>query len=243
MLSTFADGDELDPNRFMTIIGGLIDRLSADGRRVRAFGEMVALLWDAGEVAAAIELESMWNDLARTHRFSLYSAYPMASLAACGDIMATTQVCDHHSQVLAPRSYESPSPSRKPVDDAAERCQLFVPAVSAVAAARRFVQATLVAWDDTDLVGDATLVASELATNAVRHASSAFRLTIGRTEAVVRIAVDDISPAPPARRDPTPAVPGGRGLAIIEMLSVRWGSEAHVDGKVVWAELARPLAC
>ena len=239
MLSTFTDGGELDGDRFRTIVGGLVDRLSADGRRVRAFGEMVALLWENGDVAAAIELESLWNELARTHRFSLYCAYPMASLVSHGDVMATSKVCEHHSDVLAPRSYESRSTSPTGSDDPEERSQLFVPVMSAVAAARRFVRETLVAWHEADLVDDATLVASELATNAVRHAGSAFRLTIVRTDSRLRIAVQDISPQEPSRRDPRSSVPGGRGLAVIELLCVRWGSEPRVDGKVVWAELAR----
>ena len=161
MLSSISDGTELDADRFEAAVGGLLDRLLARGCRVRAFGEMVALLWEAGNVAGAIELESLWNALARTRRFSLYSAYPMASLAAGGDVTATSQLCEHHSYVLAPRSYESPRPSRRLVDDSTERSELFVPVVSAVAAARRFVRETLAAWDANDLVSDATLIASE----------------------------------------------------------------------------------
>ena len=172
---------------------------------------MVALLWENGDVAAAIELESLWNELARTHRFSLYYAYPMASLVSHGDVMATSKVCEHHSDVLAPRSYESRPTSPTGSDDPEERSQLFVPVMSAVAAARRFVRETLVAWHEADLVDDATLVASELATNAVRHAGSAFRLTIVRTDSGLRIAVQDISPQEPSRRDPSSSVPGGRG--------------------------------
>jgi len=51
------------------------------GREVRAYGEMVALLWDAGDVLGAIELEKLWNELARDLNFSLWCAHHGHSLA------------------------------------------------------------------------------------------------------------------------------------------------------------------
>ena len=46
------------------------------GRRLRAFGEMVALLAADGMADAAVRLEELWNRLAATHHFSLLCAYP-----------------------------------------------------------------------------------------------------------------------------------------------------------------------
>ena len=85
-LASFTVGNALCNDRFVEVIGGVIAEAASGGRRVRAYGEMVAVLWDNGEVAAAIELEAMWNDLARTHRFSLYCAYPAESLTGVGDL-------------------------------------------------------------------------------------------------------------------------------------------------------------
>ena len=55
----------LDPAAFDRVIGGLIRQAGTGGRPVRAYGEMVALLWDDGLVSAAIQLEEMWNELGR----------------------------------------------------------------------------------------------------------------------------------------------------------------------------------
>ena len=43
---------------------------------VCVFGEMVWLLWDAGQVNAAIEVETLWNELGHQYPFSLLCAYP-----------------------------------------------------------------------------------------------------------------------------------------------------------------------
>ena len=70
-----------DPGRFVDVIGGAISKALAGGRvpHVRAYGEMVALLWLAGRPGAAIALEKMWNDLARSHSFTLLCGYPVAA--------------------------------------------------------------------------------------------------------------------------------------------------------------------
>lgn len=55
-------------------------RAAAHGRRIFAFGEMVSLLCDRGEVAAAIDLERMWNDMLLEHPISLLCAYRKSAL-------------------------------------------------------------------------------------------------------------------------------------------------------------------
>jgi hypothetical protein len=81
-------------------------------------------------------------------------------------------------------------------------------------------------------------VASELATNAVLHADSPFRVSVDRSIGVVCIAIQDAveglaEQQPPSRDEMT-----GRGMAIVNALSRRWGCDALPAGKVVWAELA-----
>ena len=238
-LSTFMVNGEPERGRFTSVIGGLIARAAKGERHVRVFGEMVALLWETGNVSGAIELESLWNELAQDHQFSLYCAYPLSSLLEDGDLVAASRVCAHHSGVVAPLSYTSNTLTSLPVDEVGPRSQLFVPIPAAVPAARRFVADTLLAWNERDLVDQASLVVSELATNAVRHASSAFRASICRDDSMVRITVRDVSSMPPHKADPSSEALGGRGVSIVDMLSVRWGTDLVSDGKVVWSELAR----
>src|SRR5918997_1610153 len=76
-LSTFMVGCMLDRARFRATIGELVARAAEGPRDVRIYGEMVAVLWDQGNVAAAIALEDLWNDLGTKHPFSLVCAYPI----------------------------------------------------------------------------------------------------------------------------------------------------------------------
>ena len=226
-----------DRDRFRAVVGQMVAAAGRTGRPVRAFGEMVALLWDEGNVSAAIDLEALWNDLGRDHRFSLYCAYAISSLAGADDLPAAGLVCTHHSSVIAPVSYAAPTTVRG--GDVPERSHLFVPVPQAIQAVRRFVADALIAWSEDGLRGDATLVASELATNALRHANSAFRVSVRRNDATITIAVHDVSPSLPIRRDPVTHEMNGRGVAMVERISVDWGTDQLPDGKVVWAELAR----
>jgi hypothetical protein len=66
---------------------------------VHVFGEMVALLWDFGQVAAAIEVEAMWNELAAQYQFSLLCAYPADSVRGGQHQDALTEVCRVHASV------------------------------------------------------------------------------------------------------------------------------------------------
>jgi signal transduction histidine kinase len=108
-LSKFMRDGWPDAARFAEVVGGLIEKVRAasgsEARRVAAFGEMVALLWMEGKADAAIRLEELWNDLARTHAFSLRCAYPMSSFSReeHGDLLL--KICAEHSTVIPGESY------------------------------------------------------------------------------------------------------------------------------------------
>lgn len=104
MLSRFMVDGTPDPMRFMDSIGGLVARTAPTGRRVRIFGEMVALLWADGNMTAAIELEKLWNDLANVHPFTLFCAYPVTVLPSEADIETFSKVADTHVRVLPTES-------------------------------------------------------------------------------------------------------------------------------------------
>ena len=70
-----ADGATLDGAPFERVIGSLIRQAAAAGRPVRAYGDLVALLWDDGLVNAAAQLEALWDELSRTQPFSLFRGY------------------------------------------------------------------------------------------------------------------------------------------------------------------------
>jgi anti-sigma regulatory factor (Ser/Thr protein kinase) len=111
-----------------------------------------------------------------------------------------------------------------------------------LAEARRLVTGACTAWGTPELGGNATLVISELAANAVEHAASDFVVLIARRPDGVHIAVcddDPRMPRMPAHAD-GPLHLRGRGLRLIETLSSTWGAMPTATGKVVWATLRRP---
>jgi KaiC/GvpD/RAD55 family RecA-like ATPase len=238
VLSSVSLDGHPDPVRFAQRIEALIDRASARGRPVRVYGEMVAILWDRGDLRGAIDLEALWNDLGARRTFSLYCAYPLTAIANALDLTATKSVCDHHSSIVTPTNYPLLRELPEFPGGEAECSNFFVPVPQASKAVRRFVIDTLTSWHRDDLVDNASLVVSELASNAVVHASSPFRVSLQQCGSVVRLAVHDASEAPPNRRHDSTDVPGGWGMGIVSALSRRWGCERVADGKIVWAELA-----
>ena len=88
-----------DPGRFWQAISPLLRQAAKAGQPVRDFGEMVSLLWDAGLIDAAIEVEAMWNELSGQYPFSLLCAYPAQPVSCAHQFDALTEVCRVHTHV------------------------------------------------------------------------------------------------------------------------------------------------
>ena len=247
----------IDQTAFERVIGGVIASAARDGRPVRVYGEMVALLWQDGLVDDAVRLEQLWNELGRKQSFSLLCSYPADTLAGDGHLEAFAEICRLHDEVTG----GGPAPAARPPDaasaaqppDAAAEAQppgaaaeapgaarAFALSRDAPAAARHFAVAALRRLGAGDLSDDAALVVTELAANAVRHAGSGFTLTLSCQPEVLRISVRDTRPLPAgpvaAALPPEPL----HGLGAVDVLASRWGVEplGHA-GKSVWVELPR----
>lgn len=68
------------------------------GAQVRAYGEMVDVLWKQGRTVAATRLEMLWNDLAQSHDFALLCGYAMGNFYKGA---AVEDICAHHSHVVS----------------------------------------------------------------------------------------------------------------------------------------------
>jgi anti-sigma regulatory factor (Ser/Thr protein kinase) len=87
------------------------------------------------------------------------------------------------------------------------------------------------------LTEDVELVVSELATNAMVHAQTPFRVSLDAFERMLRLEVEDGSQVGPVRVVAQVLDTGGRGIAIVSSLSRDWGVNARRHGgKSVWAE-------
>lgn len=100
-LETFLVEGVLDRQRFEAVVGGVLREVlarSASGQ-VRAFGEMVALLWADGRTDAALLLEEYWNELLHGPPFSLFCAYPMDIFSPDADLGGVGAVLRAHSHM------------------------------------------------------------------------------------------------------------------------------------------------
>ncbi|GEL95286.1 ATP-binding protein [Cellulomonas composti] len=86
----------------------------------------------------------------------------------------------------------------------------------------------------------AELLTAELVANAVVHAPDCGDVSVRVVvdSAVLRVEVTDGGAGRPVLRHAAPSDPNGRGLALVEALSVSWGATGAGIGKTVWFELA-----
>lgn len=103
-LQKFMDAGVPNRQRFLREFSSVIRKAESAAavrdRRVVVFGEMVAVLWAQKKYDAAIQLERLWNELARTNFFYLRCAYPVKGFKGKmkGEPYAT--VCAEHSVVI-----------------------------------------------------------------------------------------------------------------------------------------------
>jgi anti-sigma regulatory factor (Ser/Thr protein kinase) len=111
-----------------------------------------------------------------------------------------------------------------------------------VAGVREFVGGQLHAHLRSDLVDEARLVASELATNAIRHAGTPFTVTLEGLDGEVTLWVRDGSSRMPVPGRLAMLAASGRGLFLVDALSANWGVTAEADGgKSVWARFGAAI--
>lgn len=90
----------------------------------------------------------------------------------------------------------------------------------------------------TQLTDDAQLLASELVTNAVRHARGPIEVRAYVRDGFLRLEVgDSAADVAPTPRAADPDDESGRGMELIDKLSVRWGWRVRGPVKVVWLDL------
>jgi hypothetical protein len=118
--------------------------------------------------------------------------------------------------------------------------------------ARAFAQAVLTAWSASGLIDNVILVMSEIVTNAVTATRAVMdaqpdpgldeveligaQLRLGPETLFVEIW--DLAADQPIKQDPDSQSEGGRGLLLVEFLSLDWGVAKAEDGKIVYAEIA-----
>lgn len=99
-LSRFMVNGWPDGQLLANLLGRVMKRAVARGRRTRIFGEMVSLLWARGQTGATVRLEDLWNQFSRSYSFPLLCAYPINGFAK-GALHSLEQICSAHARFIA----------------------------------------------------------------------------------------------------------------------------------------------
>jgi diguanylate cyclase (GGDEF)-like protein/PAS domain S-box-containing protein len=104
-LARFTIDEHPDEALFRQLFGGVIGAAAARFPKVRAFGEMVALLAHQGLIIEADRLEGFWNRLAEQHQFALFCAYPIGLFGGETNGRYFHDICNRHQNVIPAESY------------------------------------------------------------------------------------------------------------------------------------------
>ncbi|MGQ0547040.1 MAG: MEDS domain-containing protein [Betaproteobacteria bacterium] len=104
-LARFVSDGQPQWKAFHELVGGLIAELRLQYAGVRAYGEMVDVLWQRGEYEAAVRLEEYWNELTRLQTFSLLCAYRIDNLDVGAYRGPLDCVCKTHTHLIPARDY------------------------------------------------------------------------------------------------------------------------------------------
>ena len=137
-----------DDGRFREVVGELLDRVGGDAPP-RVVGEMVGLLLTAGDAAATIRLEDLWNQVLAERPFRLLCAYPMRGLGGQRLFEPVGAICRQHDRVIPAESHpQTDSPHERlraimALQQQASSLQAEVAERSSIEMALRAVQAEL----------------------------------------------------------------------------------------------------
>jgi hypothetical protein len=106
VLSQFMADGVPDPGRFTTVLSSLLDRCGAAAdRTAHVYGDMVEVLCREGNPSGAIQIEQLWNDLAKARSFSLMCSYALSSFPTAAHLRSFEEICGHHTHVLPTERY------------------------------------------------------------------------------------------------------------------------------------------
>ena len=104
-MSEFMVNDLPDPTRFYRVTGDLIKStarsVNGESARVAACGECAPLLWEKGNAEGAVQLEHLWNEIARSYEVQVFCGYPLNSFQGRAGKHTFGRICAEHSAVLS----------------------------------------------------------------------------------------------------------------------------------------------
>ena len=102
-LSTFMVNDLPDPPRFLKVAGNLVAAAAkaskAEHPRVAACGECAPTLWEQGNAKAAVEVEHLWDEIAKNYNVDIMCGYVLNSFQREHESHIYERICAEHSVV------------------------------------------------------------------------------------------------------------------------------------------------
>jgi hypothetical protein len=99
-LAQFMVNNWPDEVLFHKFVKKILEQPVAAGKKIRAFGEMVAVLWSQGHNGATVQLEELWHRLQQQHKFCLFCAYPKSGFTQ--DAVSSIEcICKAHSMTIS----------------------------------------------------------------------------------------------------------------------------------------------
>lgn len=99
-LATFMVNGMPDAKKFKNSVGKLVAEFKVKYPNIRAFGEMVNILWEENNLAAAIRLEELWNELNSKYHFSLLCGYSDKKFKKKSNLEALKAICNTHTHMI-----------------------------------------------------------------------------------------------------------------------------------------------
>jgi len=226
-----------DPVRSLVTVRGALDRVGAARLRVALLKELAkqprGLLVDISAMTVDDPL-SLTVFTAVQRQASLWPGMPVLLCTPGGNTATTLR--KYRRLAVLPSIAAGLAALASASAGLVSLSEELLPVAGAARDARNLATEACARWDQPDLVWPASLVVSELVTNAVRHAGTMITVQFLLRERYLHIGVRDGSSVVPQFR--TPDASGGRGLILVQTLAVHWGSLPTDAGKVVWATLA-----
>src|SRR3954447_21191877 len=222
-----------DAELFNSTIGDTIDQARRRTGTVNAYGEMVGVLAQRGDLPSALQLEGLWEAVLQRNPLRLLCGYPRDVVGRTSP--AFDSICAAHDAVLVSREPEEPALS----------ASLDLPLrPDAVTTARLATGDMLAAWGvlDAAALADAGVVVSELVEAAVRARATRVSLGLAMDGDQVLVSVTDAELRTPSAAAEPELAAIGRSCALLTSLTQAWGVETLPAGRRLWARLGRPAS-
>ncbi|BAL90640.1 hypothetical protein AMIS_54200 [Actinoplanes missouriensis 431] len=245
MLSQLVCRPERDLPVAVLTVSGTLDRVTGDAlstavrRSLARVPERLLLDVARLRVADPLALATLGTVVCQTAEFPAVPIVVCGADAATRDALAAAPDCaglemagDCAAALAAADAAPHPPGIRVRLRPVPEACRQV----------RQLVTQACAAWQRSDATATATLVATELVANVVRHAHTTMQFTLGLRDGRLTMAVRDGSRRMPRALDPSITDAGGRGLRLVRDLTDAWGVLPTADGKVVWTQLTAGAA-